>query len=235
MMKQVKQLRFLQYYTITSTLLLGVLSLAAFRRSGDNLRLDELTVQRINVVDSTGRVRVMLAGSYPPRRTEVAGLLFVNNDGGEAGGLVYRGRKSADGQVSAGGILTMDQYNNDQIVALEYDQEGHRKQQGLTIKDRPDSLGPELLTLYRVLDKMPRGSKWDSTYRVLVAKVPPEQLSARRVFVGRDTSKAAVLNLSDRHGVPRLRLAVDSLGRASISFLDSHGRITRTIADASTP
>lgn len=123
----------------------------------------------------------------------------------------------------------MDQCNNDQIVALEYDQEGHRKQQGLTIQDRPDSLGPELVTLYRVLDKMPRGPKWDSTYRALVAKVPREQLSARRVFVGRDTSKAAVLNLSDRSGVPRLRPAVDSLGNASISFLDSHGRVTRTI------
>lgn len=118
MIKQVKQLRFLQYYTVTSTVLLGLLSLAAFKQSGDNLRLDELTVKRINVVDSTGQVRVTLAGSYPPRRTEVAGLLFVNNDGGEAGGLVYRGYKNADGQVLAGGILTMDQYNNDQIVAL---------------------------------------------------------------------------------------------------------------------
>ncbi len=82
-----KQLRVLQYYTVASTVLLGVVSLAAFRRPGDNLRLDELTVQRINVVDSTGRVRVTLAGSYPPRRAEVAGLLFVNNDGGEAGGI----------------------------------------------------------------------------------------------------------------------------------------------------
>jgi hypothetical protein len=82
---------------------------------------------------------------------------------------------------------------------------------------------------------MPRGAKWDSTYRVLVAKVPLEQRSARRVFVGRDTSKAAVLNLSDRSGVARLRLAVDSLGNASISFLDSRGRVTRTIGEGSAP
>lgn len=230
-----KQLHFVHCYTVASTLLLGVLSLAAFKRSGESMRLDELTVRRINVVDSTGQVRVILTGSYPPRRPEIAGLLFVNNDGGEAGGLIYSGHKQANGQVTAGAILTMDQYNNDQVVALEYNQDGSSKREGLTIQDRPDSLGPEISTLYRVLDKMPRGAKWDSTYRVLIAKVPAEQRRARRVFVGRDTNKAAVLNLSDRTGVPRLRLAVDSLGKASISFLNSQGQITRTIAGAPTP
>ncbi|HEY8311927.1 MAG TPA: hypothetical protein VIG47_15290 [Gemmatimonadaceae bacterium] len=76
---------------------------------------------------------------------------------------------------------------------------------------------------------MPRGAKWDSTYRELDATIPADQRTARRVFIGRDTTSAAVLKLSDRAGVPRLQLTVDSLGNASISFLDAHGKITRTI------
>jgi hypothetical protein len=54
-------------------------------------------------------------------------------------------------------------------------------------------------------------------------------LAAQRLFVGRDPSKSAVLNLSDRDGKPRLRLVVDSLGAARIEFLDAAGKITNTV------
>jgi hypothetical protein len=52
---------------------------------------------------------------------------------------------------------------------------------------------------------------------------------AERVYVGRDTLKRAVVNLSDKWGNPRLRLVVDSLGAARIEFLDQGGRVTQTI------
>jgi hypothetical protein len=223
------QLRALQYYAIGTTALLAIVALAGFRSSARTMQLDELTVHHIKVVDSVGRVRLELAGSFPPRRTELAGLLFHNQDGGEAGGLVYRGHRRPDGRVTAGGTLTMDQYNEDQVVVLQYTQDGLRKQQGLVVSDRPDTLGPALRHLYRVLDTFPQSPRRDSVQRALLAEVPVEQLPARRVFVGRDTSRAAVLSLADRSGTPRLRLVVDSAGRASIVFLDPEGRATRTI------
>lgn len=225
------QLRLLQIYTAISTTVLFVLTLTAFDRSWSGRAEREITAERINIVDSTGRIRLQIAGSFPPRRTELAGILFVNNDGGEAGGLVYRGAKR-NGKVSAGGTLTMDQYNEDQVIALQYNQDGGRKTSGLTIGERPDTMGKELSELYRVLDPMPKSPRRDSIARTLIAALPPNQRAARRVFVGRDTSKAAVLNLSDRSGVPRLQLKVDSLGRASISFLDAGGRVVRTIAES---
>jgi hypothetical protein len=224
------QLRALQAYTGLSTITLFILVAAGFRRPAETTRLDELTVTRINVVDSTGRVRLRIAGTFPPRRNDLAGILFVNNDGIEAGGLVYRGRK-VNGKVSAGGTLTMDQYNEDQVVALQYNQDGLRKTTGLTINDRPDTLGPELAELYRVLDPMPEGPRRDSIGRALRAKVPLDQRAVHRVFVGRDSAKSAVLTLSDRAGVARIRLMVDSLGRPSINFLDEHGQVSRTISN----
>ena len=123
----------------------------------------------------------------------------------------------------------MDQYNSDQVVALNYAQTGLVKREGLTISDRPDTMGAALAMVYQVLDTFPPGPRRDSVQRALLARVPVEQRAARRVFVGRDTARAAVLVLSDRLGAPRLQLAVDSLGRASIVFLDAHGKPTRTI------
>jgi hypothetical protein len=40
---------------------------------------------------------------------------------------------------------------------------------------------------------------------------------------------SSLVTLSDRDGQPRLQLKVDSLGKASITFLDSSGRVVRTI------
>lgn len=55
--------------------------------------------------------------------------------------------------------------------------------------------------------------------------------SARVVlFVGRNTEGTAVVSLSDVDGRPGLRLQVDSLGNASIAFLDTAGRVLRAIA-----
>lgn len=225
------QLRLLQIYTAVSTTVLFVLTFTAFDRSSSGRAEREITAERINIIDSTGRIRLQISGSFPPRRTELAGILFINNDGGEAGGLVYRGTKR-NGSVSAGGTLTMDQYNEDQVVALQYNQDGVRKSSGLTIGERPDTMGKELSELYRVLDPMPESPHRDSIARKLIAALPANQRAARRVFVGRDTAKAAILNLSDRSGGTRLQLKVDSLGRPSISFLDAAGRIVRTILDS---
>ena len=49
---------------------------------------------------------------------------------------------------------------------------------------------------------------------------------ANRVFVGKDKQKSAVLNLSDRMGVVRLQLKVDSLGIGNINFFDAQGVLT---------
>jgi hypothetical protein len=44
--------------------------------------------------------------------------------------------------------------------------------------------------------------------------------------VGRDPARNALVNLSDPNGKVRLRLVVDSLGRAGVEFLDDKGVVT---------
>ena len=224
------KIRALKYYFIAAVILAVILIISGFVQGWKIKKFKELTVKQINVVDDNGNIRVILAGSFPPRRKELAGLLFVNQEGTEAGGLVYTGQ-TIDSVVSAGAALTMDQYNNDQIVVLKYEEENGQRKHGLIIADRPDKLSPEVLAAYSVLDTMAEGSRRDSVIRELFARIPPEQLAARRLFVGRDVNKASVVELSDRKGIPRLQLMVDSLGTPIINFLNEEGTIVRSVTE----
>ncbi len=223
-------MRLLKLHAAVSTPLLIMLSVAAFSGRPTSNQFEEITVGKITVVDSTGRARVILAGGFPPRRAELAGLLFINEDGHEAGGLVYRGTRDTTGEIHAGAILTFDQYRNDQIVALQYDHSGSRKRQGLTIQERPDTLSDILKEAYRAIETAPTAELRDSLTRHYMARIPPEDLPARRLFLGRDFARASVVTLSDPAGRPRLRMEVDSLGTASIAFLDESGRVVRVIS-----
>ena len=51
-------------------------------------------------------------------------------------------------------------------------------------------------------------------------------LFATRLYLGKTVQKASVVNLADPQGRTRLLLKVDSLGVASIEFLDENGKVT---------
>jgi len=115
-------LRFLKGYAYGATSLVIVLSIVAFRQSR-NAKFDTIDVQRINIVEADGRLRMTLSGhdklpdpviggkSYPLRSGDGgrgAGVIFFNDEGNEDGGLTFNGRKTADGYVAGAG-LTFDQ------------------------------------------------------------------------------------------------------------------------------
>lgn len=215
------------YATVFALLLVSFV--AAFGSGRRTARFDEITVGQINIVDSEGRTRVILAGGYPPRREDLAGLIFINQEGVEAGGLVYTGTRDTAEGVEAGAILTFDQFDNDQIVALSYDQSGDQKRQGLTIQDRPDTLSDRVKEAYRAVDGASSPEERDSLVNFHLSRIPQQEFVSRRLFVGRSWNRASLVTLSDPNGKPRLRLEVDSLGAASISFLDEEGEVVRTI------
>ena len=217
-------MRFLKIQVALLWIVLGVLLLTGFQPQQPR----ELTLERLKIIDAHGNVRMILAGGFPPRRTQQAGIIFVHKSGVEAGGLVYSGEKT-NGNVSAGGVLTFDKYGDDQIVALQYSEKDGRRTQGLTFQDRPDSLSPRLRHYYRILDPMPAGPKRDSIIKEMRATLSPDEMAARRLFIGRDANKASIVTLSDRQGKPRLRMLVDSTGAPRIEFLDADGNVVKTM------
>jgi hypothetical protein len=54
------------------------------------------------------------------------------------GGLIFDGAKSKDGQISGNGHLSFDQYDQDQVFAIDAGQDGTAKQTMLVISDRGD-------------------------------------------------------------------------------------------------
>jgi hypothetical protein len=230
-----RQLQILRVYTLASTILLGVLSLTAFRAS-QKQRFTEIDVERINLVEKDGRVRLVLANSERSPAVIVsgrtlgkgggrAGMIFYNDEGDENGGLIFGGLKT-NGQVSAGGHLSFDRYGQDQVIALTYQEGDGKHSQGLTILDRPPQTYVEINARRDTIRRMPEGPAKEAAWKSWVEWQGGAAFGAPRLFVGRNSEKAAVLDLKDQNGRSRLRLAVDSLGASRIEFLDDSGHVS---------
>jgi hypothetical protein len=238
-----RDVRFLKRYAIVSTLAFGALVLLAFRQQqAPRTKFQEIDVERINVVEPDGSYRLVI--SNRPRSIGPIykgkpfgyegggrpGLIFFNDEGTENGGLTFTGRKLANGTFASSLGMSFDQFNQDQVVTLRYDDNNGQRRLGLSFLDRLDV---DIYDLIMARDSINRsvaaGPARDSALARLMGPRNGEPLAAQRVFVGRDRAKSALLLLSDRQGKPRLRLAVDSLGAARIEFLDADGRVTQTL------
>jgi hypothetical protein len=242
-----RELRALKLYAAASTCVMLVLSLAAFRREQPSAptRFTEIDVERINVVEPDGKLRMVISNKprsigpiYKGKPFGYAGgnrpgIIFFNDEGTENGGLGFSGARGADGKYQASSQLAFDQFEQDQILYLSYaDQNGVRRM-GLTVADRADANIYDLVQARDSLVKrFPAGAARDSALRVLMGPRDGVPMFAQRLFLGRDPARNAVVNLSDPQGKPRLRLMVDSAGRASVQFLDADGRVTYSLPDS---
>lgn len=200
--------------------------------------IDELTVGRINVQEPNGTLRLVLASraAFPglfQHRTEtphprtVAGLIFLNDEGTEQGGLLYDGRRGPDGQVQQGLQLSFDKYDQDQTLLLtsqdqSTDQEsdaGQSETRLLVVTDRPDWPVAELAQVTAGLT----GAELDAAVATFFADGRAQ--AQHRLLLGKRRDGTVGLTLNDPQGRPRLRLQVDAAGNPSIELLDEAGRV----------
>src|SRR5207247_161355 len=143
-----------------------------------------LSVERLNIVASAGHLAlvissaarlpgVMLSGvehGRPRGRVGSAGMLFFNEAGDEVGGLIYKGGPGAPTDSNrAFGHLSLDQWKSNQVVVLQYLDNGTNRSAGLRIWDRPTGKRAELLpVLERQMNASPRGPVRDSLIREYV-------------------------------------------------------------------
>lgn len=202
-------------------------------------RVDTLDVRRINVREADGTIRMVIAARdrFPglivrrheqphPGRTDSAGMLFYNDEGTENGGLIFGGQAVA-GKPTAFGHLSFDQYQQDQVVALEQSEADGRRSAGLRISDRPDAALD--VAAIRRLDTLPPAEREGAIGRMTASGA----FGHPRAFFGKDRDGDALLDLHDGLGRTRLRLRVgkagEGAGAARIEFLDAAGAVTRTI------
>ena len=239
-----RQTRHLRGYAILMTAAAMVLLLAAFRRPSQSTRFVEIDVQRINIVEPDGKLRMVI--SNRPRSIGPIykgkpfgyegggrpGIIFFNDEGTENGGLTITGRRDSTGRYRAASSWSFDQFDQDQILTLEYADDNGRRRTGITVADRADRNIYDLVMQRDSINTMPDTAARRAALQRLFAPVNGVPLAATRLYAGRDTDKNAVVNLFDPLGRIRLRLRVDSLGRASVDFLNDSGRVTFSLPDS---
>jgi len=233
-----RQIRMLQAYAIGSFLLLVFFGAAAMTQSANApQKFDEITVQRINVVDANGALRLVISnkdrmhpgildGKTINRPRPVAGLLFFNDVGDEVGGLVFSGQEM-NGKGRASGSFTFDQWKQDQTIGISYSEDAGQRSAGLQIWDRSTDVRlSELIDKLNAANSIQDPRAREAAVQAARAGAPP---GPQRVFVGKTRDRASSISLNDANGKPRLHLKVQADGTSSIEFLDAEGKVTERL------
>lgn len=239
-----RETRWLRAYATALTIAFAAMSLAAFTgQPSQKTRFTEIDVERINVVEPNGHLRMVISNRprsigpiYKGKPFGYAGggrpgIIFFNDEGTENGGLTFTGGRDAQGRYRASAGFSFDQFDQDQILYFQYVDNNGQRRTGLTIADRAEVNIYDFVLQRDSIMKIADTAARRLAMERLSAPRNGVPLSATRVYVGRDVSKNALVNLADPQGKTRIRLRVDSLGRASLDFLDEQGRVTYSLPD----
>jgi hypothetical protein len=233
---------FLTGATTMAAALAAVFALTGAKEPANHAHFDEITVGRINIVEPDGTKRIVISNraQFPgdflqgkerarPDRRDFAGMLFVNDEGTENGGLIQKGSVGADGKIDAGLSLTFDRFRQDQALQLlSHDSENHQAT-SVSINDVPNykvTSMEDMTKFGEAADKLPQAEQ--AAYWKKLAD--ENRLSRNRIYLGTTGSKGSSLLLKDAKGKVRMMLLVSAAGKAEIQMLDENGKVEKTIS-----
>ncbi|MBP2160348.1 MULTISPECIES: hypothetical protein [Asticcacaulis] len=229
---------------ITSAAVVGGVALLCGAKASNHAHFDEITVGRINIVEPDGTKRLIISnraqfpGSFEqgveiarPDRANMAGMLFVNDEGTENGGLIQNGRMTADGKVRAGLALSFDRFRQDQALQLKHSDTETTSSSSLIINDVPaftTTSNAEKSGFMAEADRLAPAER-----RAYWQRLGDEgRLGQPRIYLGTTRDRASALVLNDARGRPRLQLLVGANGDPQIQMLDDSGKVVRTVSAA---
>lgn len=235
-----KNLTFLQLYSITCTAIIVGIFLMSMTANDKHAKFDEITIKRINLIGEDGSLRMILSnetrqhpgrinGKDLPKRERGAGTLYFNYDGDECGGLLY-GNMNTDSVTTSVFSFTMDQYKQDQVIQLinsEYVENGKATiERGLSIGEYPvgSNLGhiiEKVAALEKISDETERNRK--------IADYMQENGGKNRMFLGRNSNNNTGLFIKGPDGKTKMKIYVDPKGDPQIEVIDSNGKMTNIL------
>jgi hypothetical protein len=232
-MKFLGSQRFLAIYSGVLTLTFTITIFSGFAAERKKSSFEEIDVQRINLIEPDGTLRMIISDKalwpgiflkgkehpHPSRKT--AGMLFLNEEGTENGGLIFGGEKDKDGKISGHGHLSFDAYEQDQIFSIDAGQEDGKQSSALTMVDRPDYPIGELIDVSDRVKDLPKEKQQAAIGEFLSSHPAPHS----RLYLGRADDKSVSLKLKDADGHDRMVLEVAANGSPAIRFLDSSGNV----------
>src|SRR5206468_521298 len=146
-----RQTRFLRVYALLMTMAVGALALTAFRtQPTQKTKFVEIDVERINIVEPDGKLRMVISNRprsigpiYKGKPFGYAGgtrpgMIFFNDEGSENGGLTMTGSRNAQGRYGASTSMSFDQFDQDQILTLQYSDNNDQRRTGFSVADRAE-------------------------------------------------------------------------------------------------
>ncbi|MDU0371702.1 hypothetical protein ACFPAF_14960 [Hymenobacter endophyticus] len=225
-----RDVKFLKAYALGATLVPMVALLCAFGKPDKPVRFREISVERINLVEADGTLKMMMSnkarfpqgvtidGKHISYKREHPGMLFFNDKGEECGGLIFGGEQGKDGKPSAGGHLSFDRFGQDQVIALNYQEQGGGYKAGLTFSDAPDESMSALEEKYK-----------NATPEEKQKAVQEGKLGLmRRLYVGTTAGRSSAMIMADQRGATRVMLVANT-DQSTLDFKDSRGRTRLTI------
>ncbi|TYZ11944.1 hypothetical protein FY528_06235 [Hymenobacter lutimineralis] len=228
--KLTRDVKFLKAYALSTLLVPAVALLCAFGKPDKPVRFGEISVERLNLVERDGTVKMMMSnkerfpqgvtidGKHIDYKRPHPGMLFYNDKGEECGGLIFGGEKGPDGKPSAGGHLSFDRFGQDQVIALNYQEQGGGYKAGLTFNDAPEESVAVLNEKYK-------------------NATPEEKQQAQkegklglmtRMYVGTTAGRSSAVIMADQRGATRMMMVANT-DQSTLDFKDSQGRTRLTI------
>jgi len=239
-MKLFSSQRFLAVYcgVLTITFAAVVLGAAMVR----NQTFGVITARRINIVEPDGTVRLTISNredfpgawnrkkEYPrPDRREAAGMLFMSEEGSEQGGFIWGASQLPDGSIQNHAHLSFDQYEENQIFAIDASQEGKDKFSQITMTDQGDFPIEEKRKANDEIEKLPANEQdaaWDKFFAT-------HRHDVKRLALGRNRDGSVGLELRDQNDRVRLAVTVRPNGEPSLQFFNEDGKVARELSSAS--
>ena len=232
-----RDVRLLKLYSVASSMISLALVAASFQAPSGRQKFEEIDVERINIVEKDGKLRMVLSneerqhpgivngkviprdGSRPP------GILFFNHLGDEMGGLIF-GENGGDGHF---GSLTFDKVRNDQTIGFRHlESDDGSCLTGLEVWQQPnvpwDVVSARIEAARKLTDEAERKA-------ALQALRDDHVLMAPRLFLGKQRDDAAALVMSDLEGKARVRIVVPPKGNPRLEFLDSAGSVVLSLPE----
>ncbi len=232
-----KELRFLKAYAVASALIFAVFVLTAFTVYDKKQKFGEIDVERINVVEKDGKLKMVVSNKerqhpgamdgkvYDERKGQrPAGMIFFSEKGDEIGGLIFDG----DTGKGQGGSLTFDKFRGDQTIQLAHqeDKDGNYFA-GLKMNDENMAL-TDRISKIEAIKKLPTKEAQDAAWKEMGDK---GEFLVNRLFIGRGRNKSSFITLKDAKGKPRIEISVETNGNPKLNFLDETGKVIYSLPE----
>ncbi len=211
----------------------------------DKVKFTEVDAERINIVGANGKPVLALSNkrlipgpamngkTYPKEyadgREYFSGIIFFNELGDEVGGLIYNGIKKDSGYYAME-HFSFDQWKQNQVVAMQYIDNGKSRRAGLRVWDRPTNVPlDEIFDRFAAKNAVPKGSRqYDSIMQEIKASGARGDNGVERMFIG-SQDEVAQIQIRDKKGIVKAKLYVDSSGNPKLDFYNNKGEVINSL------